>query len=135
MIETVYTADRFSVRNSAADSIDVGGFGRSALDAGTAVNTRTVRIAAYLDGRNVAHVRQQIDQAISGGPGVINLDLRDLDGIDAVGLGMLTAAHLRAEQAGCQLRLYRASPSVRRVLAVTRLNRVLRLDRSGYLTA
>ena len=49
--------------------------------------------------------------------------------IDAAGLGMLTAAHLRAERAGHRLVLRNCSDEVRRVLAVTHLNRVLHIDR------
>jgi anti-anti-sigma factor len=100
-----------------------------------AFDARMVRVGPFLDCRNVALVRQQINHAIAAGPGVIALDMQELDGIDAVGLGMLAAAHLRADQAGCQLRLRGPRPSVRRVLAVTRLNRILRLDRPMHLSA
>ena len=55
-----------------------------------------------------------------------------LEIIDAAGLGMLTAAHLRAERAGQRLVLRNCSNEIRRVLAVTRLNRVLHVDR-GHL--
>ena len=46
---------------------------------------------------------------------------------------MLTAAHLRAERAGQRLVLRNCSNEIRRVLAVTRLNRVLHVDR-GHLS-
>ena len=51
--------------------------------------------------------------------------------IDAAGLGMLTAAHLRAQRAGHHLVLRNCSDDVRRVLAVTHLNRVLHIDRDS----
>jgi anti-anti-sigma factor len=49
--------------------------------------------------------------------------------IDAAGLGMLTAAHVRAERAGHRLVLRNCSDDVRRVLAVTHLNRLFYIER------
>ena len=60
------------------------------------------------------------------------VDLGALEIIDAAGLGMLDAAHLRAERAGHRLVLRNCSNEIRRVLAVTRLNRILHVDR-GHL--
>jgi anti-anti-sigma factor len=55
--------------------------------------------------------------------------------IDAAGLGMLTAAHLRAERAGRHVVLRHVPDDVRRVFAVTHLNRVFHIDRSLDLSA
>jgi anti-sigma B factor antagonist len=88
-----------------------------------------VKIGSHLDVRNVGHVRTVLQQVIDNSRGDIVIDLAGLDMIDAAGLGMLTAAHVRAERAGRRLVLRNCSDDVRRVLAVTRLNRLFHIDR------
>lgn len=85
---------------------------------------------AYLDVRNVGAVRARVNAALEVAVGDVVLDLRRLESIDATGLGMLTGAHLRCERAGARLVLSNCPRDIRRVLAVTRLNRILHLDRS-----
>lgn len=94
-----------------------------------------VKIGSHLDVRNVANVRTVLHQVIDSADGDIAVDMAGVHIIDAAGLGMLTAAHLRAERAGHQLVLRNCSNDVRRVLAVTHLNRVLRIDRRFSLSA
>ncbi len=91
-----------------------------------------VILDAHLDGRNVATVRKAINDTLEAATGDVVVDMGALQLIDAAGLGMLTAAHLRAERAGHRLVLWNCSKEIRRVLAVTRLNRVLRLDRGNH---
>jgi anti-sigma B factor antagonist len=88
-----------------------------------------VKVGSHLDVRNVGHVRTVLHAVIASAHGDIIVDLAELDIIDAAGLGMLTAAHLRAERAGRRLVLRHCSDDVRRVLAVTHLNRILHIDR------
>lgn len=102
----------------------------------SAAVTELVLLGSHLDVRNVAEVRAMIDQVLDTATGDVVVDIAALDVIDAAGLGMLTAAHLRAERAGRHLILQGCRDDVRRILAVTRLNRVLHLDRRGLeLTA
>ena len=94
--------------------------------------TSLVKIGSHLDVRNVAHVRTTLNAVMEstiGEPAEIVVDMAALEIIDAAGLGMLTAAHLRAERSGQRLVLRNCSNEIRRVLAVTRLNRILHLDR------
>ncbi len=91
--------------------------------------TRLVKLGSHLDVRNVASVRASLNEILDSMTDDIVLDLGALEVIDAAGLGMLTAAHLRAERAGHHLVLRNCSDGLRRVLAVTRLNRILHLDR------
>jgi anti-sigma B factor antagonist len=94
--------------------------------------TNLVKIGSHLDVRNVGHVRTTLHHALEAHadkPGDIVVDMAALEVIDAAGLGMLTAAHLRAERAGQRLVLRNCSDEIRRVLAVTRLNRILHVDR------
>jgi len=88
-----------------------------------------VKIGSHLDVRNVGQVRQVLHQAIAAAAGDVVVDMGGVEAVDAAGLGMLTAAHLRAERAGHHLVLRNCSDDVRRVLAVTHLNRILHIDR------
>lgn len=92
--------------------------------------TNPVRVGSYLDVRNVAAVRSHLNLVIDTAVGDITVDMAGVDRIDATGLGMLTAAHLRAERAGQHLVLINCTREVRRVLAVTHLSRILHIDRS-----
>jgi len=95
----------------------------------SSTSTDLVKVGSHLDVRNVGHVRTVIHRVIESARGDIVLDLAGLDIIDAAGLGMLTAAHLRAERAGHRLVLRNCSDDVRRVLAVTHLNRLFHIER------
>jgi len=88
-------------------------------------------VGSHLDGRNVAAMRAELNGVLAKATGDVVIDMAALTLIDAAGLGMLTAAHLRAERAGRRLLLRNCSKEIRRVLAVTRLNRVLRFDRGN----
>ncbi len=94
--------------------------------------TSLIKIGSHLDVRNVAHVRMMLNavlESVGSEPSDVVVDVAALEMIDAAGLGMLTAAHLRAERAGHRLVLRNCPDELRRVLAVTRLNRILHLDR------
>ena len=95
----------------------------------SSTSTDLVKIGSYLDVRNVALVRTALHSVIESATGDVVLDMGALEIIDAAGLGMLTAAHLRTERAGHHLVLRNCSKELRRVLAVTRLNRILHLER------
>lgn len=91
-----------------------------------------MRIGSHLDVRSVGAVRTTltaVQDAAAGGDVV--LDMSALEVIDAAGLGMIAAAHVRAERSGHRLILRGCSKDLRRVLAVTRLNRVLHVERSA----
>jgi anti-sigma B factor antagonist len=85
-------------------------------------------LSGRLDGSNVREVRASLEGLISAGDGDVVVDMTCVDVIDAVGLGMLAAAHRRLELAGRQLVLRGCAGHVRRVLAVTRLNRVMHVE-------
>jgi anti-sigma B factor antagonist len=94
-----------------------------------------VMVGSHLDVRNVASIRTELNAALDCVPGDVVVDMRDVVMIDAAGLGMLTAAHLRAERAGRHVILRNVGNDVRRVFAVTHLNRVFHIDRSMELSA
>lgn len=96
----------------------------------SSTHTDLVKIGSHLDVRNVEKVRTTINSVIDSATGDVVVDMAGLEIIDAAGLAMLTAAHLRAGRAGRRLVLCSCTDEIRRVLAVTRLTRVLNLDRS-----
>jgi anti-sigma B factor antagonist len=94
-----------------------------------------IKVGSHLDVRNVADIRTELNIALDSRQGDVVVDMRDVVMIDAAGLGMLTAAHLRAERGGRHVILRYVSDDVRRVFAVTHLNRVFHIDRSMQLSA
>jgi anti-anti-sigma factor len=94
------------------------------------VDSERVVLTGCLDARSVGIVRTALHSAIDESSGNLVVDFRDVEYIDAVGLGVLAAAHRRIEREGRHLVLCGCSPALRRMLSVTRLTRILHLDRS-----
>jgi anti-sigma B factor antagonist len=95
-----------------------------------AASPTVVDAGLHLDVRSVAAVRATLAAVQDAAPGDVVLDMSELEVIDAAGLGMLAAAHVRAQRSGHRLVLRGCSKELRRVLAVTRLNRVLYFERA-----
>ena len=88
-------------------------------------------LSGRLDVAAAADVRLALAEAVDAGRGPLVLDVAELAAVDATGLGVLVGAHRRAGRAGRVLVLRDVGPSLARVLAVTRLDRVLRQERSA----
>ena len=88
-----------------------------------------LRIAGEVDVRTVADLRQALVAAIGAGTGDLVLDCADLHLIDATGLGALLSAHRRAQRAGRRLVLDHVQPDLARLLHVSRLSRLLAVER------
>ena len=84
-----------------------------------------------LDVAVAADVRLALAAAVAAGAGELVLDLSRLDAIDATGLGVLVGAHRHAGREGRVLVLRDVGPTLARLLLVTRLDRVLRLERTA----
>lgn len=89
-----------------------------------------VRLSGFVDARSVSDVRAAISRAIDSLDGDLRIDLSRVVAVDAVGLALIVATHRRVAAAGGRLVLDGVGPSVARLLAVTRLNRVLDVRRS-----
>ncbi|GAA4909493.1 anti-anti-sigma factor [Nonomuraea thailandensis] len=89
---------------------------------------QVVRIGARLDAGTSAGVRERLHKALDSGEGDLILDLSKLEMIDATGLGVLVGAHRRALSVERRLVLRGVPPRIMRILAVTRLNRVLHVE-------
>ena len=92
-----------------------------------------VALAGALDARNAAVVREAVRHLLDVTPGDMLLDVAGVDSVDVIGLGVLAAAHRRAEREGRRLVLRGCHGPLRRVLAKTRLSRML-LEETGQLT-
>jgi anti-sigma B factor antagonist len=92
-----------------------------------------VRLAGLLDVRSVGDVRQELNELIDASDGDVIVDLEAVDAVDATGLGLLVATHRRTQLLGRQLVLRHPVPSVIRILAVTRLHRILHVERTNPL--
>lgn len=89
-----------------------------------------IHLAGLLDVRSVGDVRQLLNDLIDNSDGDIIVDLEAVDAVDATGLGLLVATHRRTQLLGRQLVLRHPAPSVVRILAVTRLHRILHVERT-----
>ncbi len=88
-------------------------------------------LPSRLDGSTVADVRLLLQVALDSAPGDVVVDCSEVESVDAVGLGVLFALHRKAHTEGRRLVLVDPQPRVLRVLAVTRLHRVLHLEREA----
>lgn len=91
--------------------------------------TRGLRLSGFLDVRCVADVRSVLHATLDTTTGDVLVDVSDLDALDATGLAVVVAAHRRALSQGRRLVLDGVRPPLARLLAVTRLNRVLIIRR------
>jgi anti-anti-sigma factor len=91
---------------------------------------RLLALRGRLDVRVATDARLALAAAVEDGAGDLVLDLGGLDAVDATGLGVLVGAHRRAGRSGRTLVLQDSPPQVARLLARTRLDRVLRQSRS-----
>lgn len=98
-----------------------------------APDSQVVRLGTRVDATTVAAARRELHAAIAAGSGDLVVDLAAVSLVDAAGLGMLVAAHRRAGDAGRRLVLRSVPSSVSRVLAMTRLHRVLHVERAAPL--
>jgi anti-sigma B factor antagonist len=89
----------------------------------------TLAVRGRLDASSVGDIRAALYGLIDTRRDDVVVDLSQVDLIDATGLGMLAAAHRRLARTGRQLILRGCSDHVRRVLAVTRLTRVMHVER------
>ncbi|WP_405145233.1 STAS domain-containing protein [Sphaerisporangium sp. NBC_01403] len=89
---------------------------------------QVVRVGSRLDVGTVARLRPRLHEAVDTGDGDMIVDLSGLEMIDATGLGVLVGTHRRALRAERRLVLRGVPPRVMRLLAVTRLHRVLTVE-------
>jgi anti-sigma B factor antagonist len=90
-----------------------------------------VVLVGRLDVRGSAVAREALRAALETGEGELVVDLAEVELLDATGLGVLVATHRRARAADRRLVLRDASPRVTRMLALTRIDRIIASERPG----
>ena len=91
---------------------------------------RLLALSGRLDVSAAADLRRLLLVAVAEGQGELVLDVCGLVALDATGLGVLVGAHRRAGRADRVLVLRDVPPGLARLLLVTRLDRVLRVQRT-----
>jgi anti-anti-sigma factor len=94
---------------------------------------RLLQVRGVLDVHAAADVRMALVEAVPAGAGELVLDVSALTGLDATGLGVLVGGHRRAQRAGRVLVLRDVTPAVARLLFLTRLDKVLRTERTAVV--
>jgi len=89
----------------------------------------SLALAGRLGSATVGDVRTALGDAIDSGVEDLLVDLREVELVDATGLGVLVGSHRRAERAGRRLVLRNVPERIDRLLVATRLHRVLTVDR------
>jgi anti-anti-sigma factor len=84
-----------------------------------------------LDVTTVGELREALALAIEAGPGLdVVVDVSLVRVVDSAGLGLLVTTHRNCLRAGRRLLLVDPQPRLLRLLAVTRLHRILHLQRA-----
>jgi anti-sigma B factor antagonist len=99
------------------------------------MNGESLRLSGRLDGTASADVRDSLHLALVTGSGPLLVDLSDVQLIDATGLGVLVGANRLANQLGRRLVLCGVPPRLRRILLVTRLDRILTIESQPVVAA
>jgi anti-sigma B factor antagonist len=85
-------------------------------------------VTGALDVTTLPRVRDQLEQALTGRPDRVVVDLSDCTFVDASALAVLLDAHRRTSRTGGVLTLRGSCPRVLRLLSLTGLRRVFDLD-------
>lgn len=72
-------------------------------------------------------LQKEIEQVEGDGPGIIVLDLQDLQFVDSAGLRVILAAHERSQQHGRELALTRGTEQVQRLFTIAGVSEHLRI--------
>jgi anti-anti-sigma factor len=90
----------------------------------------TLVLNGDFDVRSTMEVRMAIYELLGGNSDVVVVDLSDVASVDVTALRVLAAATVEAGRAGHHLVLRGAGPAVLRLLHMSRLIRVVELERA-----
>ena len=93
-------------------------------------DTVTIRLAGKMQSLDLPLVQRIFEQAEARNPSRIDLDLANLDHLDSSGLGFLAARYKHFLDRKIDLRLSHVHPTVRKLLKLTNLDRLLIVNAS-----
>jgi anti-sigma B factor antagonist len=95
------------------------------------VRSRPDRVVLELHGEldllGVPMLQEELEKLEAQAPGIIVLDLQDLQFVDSAGLRVILAAHQGAQEQGRELALTRGTEQVQRLFAVAGVSEHLRI--------
>jgi anti-sigma B factor antagonist len=83
-----------------------------------------VSVAGEVDVDSAPSFREQLDQAMAGGPDLLVVDLLGVTFIDSTALGVLIGAFKRCQADGVDLRLVITEPRILKVFEITELTQL-----------
>lgn len=89
----------------------------------------TIRLRGDFDVRSTSEVRAAIYEQFRGHEVDVVVDLTDVTGVDMTALRVLAVATREASRHGHHLTLRGCGPAVRRMLTLTRLGRIVEVER------
>jgi anti-anti-sigma factor len=95
------------------------------------VDGETLVLHGYFDVRSTGIVREALYDRMGSTSGDLVVDLADVEAIDATALRVLAVASRFMEREGRALILRGCSPALRRVLALTRIRRLVTVERAA----
>ena len=97
-------------------------------------NGAVLALAGRFDVRSTSMVREILYDHIAAQPADVVIDLSRVESIDATALKVLAVATKMMERDGRQLILRGCSPALRRIIAYTRLRRLVQVERGANST-
>ena len=91
----------------------------------------TIYLTGHFDGRSTSPVRDALYDLIDTAPGDVVVDISGVESIDATALQVLAVATVAMERDGRHLVLRGCSPALRRVITLTRLRRLIQVERDA----
>ena len=88
---------------------------------------KVIQPAGILDGTQVNHLRQEINQAVAANTDIVLIDLENVTFMDSSGLGALVIALKTVRTAGSKLFLCAINDQVKMLFQLTSMDRVFEI--------
>lgn len=93
------------------------------------VEDLTLHLVGAFDVRSTGEVREAIYRRLDACEGIVVIDLSEVEAVDLTALKVLAVATRRASREGTSLRVRGCGPHVTRMLHVSRMARLIDVDR------